>query len=98
MLSRQPLLLKVLVVDTQEGGAAFLFRVRSSEMAQNIISRVPSHAEGIFDFLECLDCYQEEGSLELLWEAYSHAEREWIDAYPCMYTIDLRDLSESLFE
>ena len=96
LLSPQSLLLKVLVVDTHEGGAAFLFFVRSQEIAQKIISLIPCSAEEMFDFLGCLDRYQDEGALEFLWDASSINEREWIDTYPCAYTIDLRDLSESL--
>ena len=94
LLSPQSLLFKVLVVDTHNGGAAFLCVANSYEMIQTIIDQTPSSAEEMFDFLGCLDRHQEEGSLEVLWDACSQSEREWIDAYPCA-TIDLRDLSES---
>ena len=96
LLSLQSHLLKVIVVDTHQGGAAFLFAVRSCEMIQTILRKKPSLPEELFDFLGCLDCYLDEGSLEFLWDASSMSEREWIDAYPCTHTIDLRDLSESL--
>ena len=84
------------MVDTHQGGAAFLFAVRSCEMIQTILRKKPSLPEELFDFLGCLDRYLEEGSLELLWDACCLSDREWIDAYPCRYTMDLRDLSESL--
>ena len=96
LLSIQSHLLKVLVVDTHQGGAAFLFAACSCEMIQTIIEQIPLSAEEMFDFLGCLDRYLEEGSLEFLWDASSMSEREWINTYPCDYTMDLRDLSESL--
>ena len=96
LLSLQSLLLNVIVVDTHQGGAAFLFAARSCEIMQTILGKKPSLPEELFDFLGCLDRYLEEGSLELLWAAYCLREREWINKYPCDYTMDLRDLSESL--
>lgn len=96
MLSLQSHLLKVIVVDTHQGGAAFLFAACSCEIMQTILGKKPSLQEELFDFLGCLDRYLEEGSLEFLWDASSMSEREWIDAYSCTHTIDLRDLSESL--
>ena len=96
LLSLQSHLLKVIVVDTDQGGAAFLFAACSCERIETIMRKAPSSLEELFDFLGCLDSCVEEGSLEFLWDASSMSEREWIDAYPCNYTMDLRDLSESL--
>ena len=96
LLSLQSHLLKVIVVDTHQGGAAFLIAARSCERIETIMRKAPSSLEELFDFLGCLDRYLEEGSLELLWEAYCLREREWINTYPSDYTMDLRDLSESL--
>ena len=95
LLSLQSHLLKVIVVDTHQGGAAFLFAACSCERIETIMRKAPSSLEELFDFLGCLDWCVEEGSLELLWDVCCLSEREWIDAYPCDYTMDLRDLSES---
>jgi len=62
LLSLQSHLLKVIVVDTHQGGAAFLFAVRSCEMIQTIIGQMPSSVEEMFDFLGCLDRYLDDGS------------------------------------
>ena len=95
LLSLQSHLLKVIVVDTHQGGAAFLFAACSCERIETIMRKAPSSIGELFDFLGYLDSCVEEGSLELLWDVCSLSEREWIDAYPCDYTMDLRDLSES---
>ncbi|NBK99610.1 MAG: hypothetical protein EOM50_16660 [Erysipelotrichia bacterium] len=88
----------MLVMDSDRGGAAFVYHVRSREIAQHIQNAIPKHAEDLCDFLALIDTYNEKGLVKFLWDASSIQERQWIDELSCEYVIDVRVLGEEIVD
>jgi len=96
LLSLSSPLVKIVIVDTNSGGGAFIFQARSHDIAQSIQSSVPKQTNELYAFLELLEAYQEKCYIEFLWDASSKEERLWIDALSCEYVIDVRKLGDEI--